>query len=815
MEAPYIVVVQGPRNSGKTTLIKSLVKHYTKQKLTDVRGPITLRANRKLRLCFYECPTEMSAMIDLAKIADLALLVVDASVGFELETFEFVSLLQNHGMPCVMGVLTHLDQFKENKALRKIKKQMKNKFTQEVYTGAKLFNLSGLKNDLFTDREIHNLSRFLSVLKWKIPSWRENSPYVLADRFEFKQETKEAVFHGYLRGASCKEDMVFIPGFGQYQLSGIQEVADPIPFVEQTDKKTHRTLKQKERQLYAPSSNVGMLKYDESTGYLNLPDRYVMFTKHEDEDTSTFTQGQTMVRQLQNSETTLNQKLSKEELVLLDDIQVGHSNTQPEEETQDLEALVSEIKNKMPKKETQEYLLDETIVTDLQTLVYGSHNQPLKKVMSKNQADSSRVNYKPRFDNVDMYIKLIKGRFMAGSDFTEDLMQEEEENPQEPLPEDPNAIKRGSYVKVEIQGMPEDIFEKIIPEFPVILCGMKPSECSLGFLKARFKRHKWNKKILKSKDPLVISIGWHRFQTVPMFCTEDMGTDRMRLVKYTPRSAFSLMVFFGPFVKVNTPVLAVQNLESEQFRVSGTGIVLELNHSFQIMKKLKLVGEPFKVFKNTAFVKGMFNSQLEVSKFEGAKIKTVSGIRGMVKKPVKEGTGPPGTFRATFEDKILMSDIVFIRTYYQIKLEKLYNPLINYARQRLLKTTYQVRQERGITAPDSKDSLYEPIVRQERNFQPLKVPKSLQQNLPFSLKEKAGPPKQKDETQAEILLSDREKKISSFLERLKTVKDFREKHEKQKQQKREEELQKKQKTEEQNKRSALSRKIKNRMVKKK
>jgi len=33
------------------------------------------------------------------------------------------------------------------------------------------------------------------------------------------------------------------------------------------------------------------------------------------------------------------------------------------------------------------------------------------------------------------------------------------------------------------------------------------------------------------------------------------------------------------------------------------------------MKKLKLIGEPVKIFRNTAFVKGMFNSDLEVAKF--------------------------------------------------------------------------------------------------------------------------------------------------------------------------------------------------------
>jgi len=52
------------------------------------------------------------------------------------------------------------------------------------------------------------------------------------------------------------------------------------------------------------------------------------------------------------------------------------------------------------------------------------------------------------------------------------------------------------------------------------------------------------------------------------------------------------------------------------------------------VKKLKLTGEPYKIFKNTAFIKNMFNSALEVSKFEGASIKTVSGIRGQVKKAI-------------------------------------------------------------------------------------------------------------------------------------------------------------------------------------
>ncbi len=79
-----MVVVQGSKSSGKTSIIRSLIKHYTKQKIDEVSGTITLRSNKKQRITIIECPNDITAMIDLSKIADVVLLVIDASLSFEM-----------------------------------------------------------------------------------------------------------------------------------------------------------------------------------------------------------------------------------------------------------------------------------------------------------------------------------------------------------------------------------------------------------------------------------------------------------------------------------------------------------------------------------------------------------------------------------------------------------------------------------------------------------------------------------------------------------------------------------------------------------
>ncbi|KGQ02177.1 hypothetical protein PAAG_11132 [Paracoccidioides lutzii Pb01] len=620
-EAPPIVVaVVGPPGVGKTTLVKSLIKRYTKQTLSSPAGPLTVVTSKRRRLTFLECPSDsLASMIDVAKIADIVLLMIDGNYGFEMETMEFLNSLSASGMPGnVFGILTHLDLFKKQSTLRQAKKRLKHRFWSELYQGAKLFYLSGVINGRYPDREIHNLSRFLSVMKNPRPLiWRNSHPYCLADRFlditaptaveENPKCDRTVALYGYLRGTNFPAlgARVHVPGVGDLSVSSIEALPDPCPtpfmdkaMAKATGKPGRRRLGEKQKLLFAPMSDVGGVLVDKDAVYIDVK-------------TSTFD------RDAENDE----KKGLGEQLVV--ELQ-GERKLLGQAESGDREGFAN-AKDGGDRQDEGRFGEDDW---------YEAQKAKLQKQLDINRAE---------FDFLDA---LSRARA--------------------------EGYKAGTYARIVLENVPCEFSTRFNPRFPVIVGGLAPTEDRFGYVQVRIKRHRWHKKILKTNDPLIFSLGWRRFQTTPVYSISDSRT-RNRMLKYTPEHMHCFGTFYGPLVAPNTGFCCVQSFSNKNpgFRIAATGVVLNVDETTEIVKKLKLTGYPYKIFRNTAFIKDMFTSAIEIAKFEGASIRTVSGIRGQIKRALSR---PEGHFRATFEDKILMSDIVFLRAWYPIKPHRYYNP---------------------------------------------------------------------------------------------------------------------------------------------
>lgn len=1156
---PVMVAVMGPKGVGKSTLIRSLVKIYSGQNITDTTGPITVVVNSKKRFTFFECPLDLFSMTDTAKIADLVLLLIDGSYGFEMETFEFLNILQLHGFPKVMGVLTHLDAFKSVKALQSTKKQIKHRFWTEIYKGAKLFDFMGVVNGKYRKHEVKRLSLHLNRVKFRPLVWKNTHSYMLIDRVEDVSQTnkkdgederlageKDVTLFGYVRGTHLKlSSKVHLLGVGDFPIHNMTILPDPCPVkgskdgaLENGDKKAIlNRKKQKETLLYAPMANVGRVSMDKDALYIEL--KNVHYTKKDqlyvsdqqkygsmgasdsmngavDEDGEETVTPMGLLRSMQSVKVGVDEQLQKNKRSLSlfansnndeegddydededdeqdvdeedgysenddeeDEDNEGEDDGNDEEEDDEEEEDQSdddddddndieeaEQIDELPSYENHDNDVDVkgsklpafrsgvpvAVKDDIMKLVYGDdwaansssksqskQNKPSQRERTDdseedddffsikkpsfssksnlggaynrvwqdiNRIDSSRFGLKQfLFANgtsfstgpTTNYLKavshssstsskktvatgssgsvgyaLLRTRFVTGGfknpikandntgtdeeeeggsddeaygDF-EDLEgneggntnsmkkkqqrnesgsedddessdelddeeaqdlenekideelrklnaqkkslfkmkfdqqydkkkqgegsdeeggkdnegdenggkkkgkkgsgkrgeEEEEEEEDDSLDilkqaqeqqaaltlrtreefADVNDVAKlqyvgaaaGKYVRIHLRGVPAEFLDCFSSKRPVIIGGLSGNEAGVGYVTARVKRHRWHRRVLKSQDPIIVSLGWRRYQSIPVYSTTD-ANDRQRYLKYTPEHMHCMVTFYGPLVAPNTGILAYQVVHNTttNFRIALTGTTMETSATPEVVKKLKLVGSPVKIYKNTAYITGMFTSNLEVAKFEHAKIKTVSGIRGTIKKALTErsdaemiggkgkhdkvGGYAPGTFRATFEDKILISDIIICRLWVPVNMKDFYNPVLSLLAAPdtvaqssdgtgqsltgkseaaggvvLMRTTAQLRKDYQVAQQVDKDSVYKQITRTQRDFGKVRVSAKLQAALPYASKPKLPKAKNPENylSRRAVVLEPEEKKARALVQTLMTIK---------------------------------------------
>lgn len=95
------------------------------------------------------------------------------------------------------------------------------------------------------------------------------------------------------------------------------------------------------------------------------------------------------------------------------------------------------------------------------------------------------------------------------------------------------GLRQGLYVRIVIRDVPAAFTDGFSAQSPLILGGLLPHETAMGLIQARVKRHRWHRRILKSNDPLIFSVGWRRYQSIPIYSLEDINERQRCVATYT------------------------------------------------------------------------------------------------------------------------------------------------------------------------------------------------------------------------------------------------------------------------------------------
>ena len=195
-----------------------------------------------------------------------------------------------------------------------------------------------------------------------------------------------------------------------------------------------RNLKDKERVLYAPYTNIGSMNFEKTTGYINIPDQNVVYTRIDDDDeaglgdglggvdasnTKELNEGQKIVFKLQDTQKTINNR-DMEQPMLLGNIKLEGDN----EQKQIADQLISvpedfgfKAKIEAQKSLDQQTLFREREVDSLKDLIYGKQDELMTVEEYELENDTLRFDISPikleRFKGQG-YKRLLKKKFVTG-----------------------------------------------------------------------------------------------------------------------------------------------------------------------------------------------------------------------------------------------------------------------------------------------------------------------------------------------------------------------------------------------------------------
>eukprot|EP01018_Ginkgo_biloba_P009491 Gb_29644 [translate_table: standard] len=667
----------------------------------------------KLRCTVMEAPrADLQSCLEMAKVADIIAFVASTEASSEGGLHnsyidpvgnQCLSMFRAQGLPSTVGLIIDLPI--DSKKKQESKKACISSLSAEFPEDCKILSAD-------TVEDCHKLLRHFSEQRLSAPQWRNQRSFVMAQQVDIATDSGSSnlLLSGFVRARGLSvNQLVHVPGAGDFQMSQIDVLEDPLPIHE------HQKHKMDSMQLDDNSQSQKVIRSllpDASEQELvlveNVPDPLAgeqtwpteeeiaeaarnnkqkklkkkvlprgmsdyqaawiadeTDDEYETDDGNGPVDGMVLDREEQRDGDHEGSALFGEASLAIDQISVSFTSKDYDEETQtDMMAEDENLTQEEMQAEIQRlkaaHAQDEEFPDEVDTPMDVPARQRFAKYRGLKSFRTSTWDPKEslpqeyaRIFAFDNFARTHKHVLAKAKDVDNGSVD--------------GCVNVGAYVRLHIKGVPLDVATKYLHTYkkqPVVACGLLQHESKMSVLHFSIRKHDSYTDPIKSKESLVFHAGFRQFSARPIFSSDDLNVDKHKLERFLRPGRFTVASIFAPICFSPLPLVVFKdnNMEAIGHKIAAFGSLRSVDPDRIILKKVILTGYPQRVSKVKAIVRFMFHNPEDVRWFKPVELWTKYGRRGRIREPV----GTHGAMKCIFDGIVQQRDTVCISLYKRV-----------------------------------------------------------------------------------------------------------------------------------------------------
>ena len=603
---------------------------------------------------FTLCPSpygDLQSLLDLAKVCDSVLFLFSVGEPISEWAEEVISVLMAQGLPTPLHAVIGLQGIPQ-KDRGQTRSAVSSVVSHLLPIDSKLFNLD-------TETEAGSILRAVSEQKRRGLGYRDNRPYLYSEETQYDASTLTLSVSGYLRGKPLSPNqLVHVPGIGEFQVSLIDTRSDPCPF----GGSRHGAMELEEGvvRLYPePSlqeSLISEAEVDPMEGEQTWPSKEELRPVRAGSSWIPDLEGQDSSGSESDEETPGARADSDSEHLSIGserELDSGHSvsmdtaeydrSCDPREEREQLERLRAQ-------GEDSRFPDERDTPTDLSARVRFAKYRGLQ---------SFRTSPWDAEENLPAdYARIFK--FHSFRATQRRVMRQEHGE----------GDVTGLYITVHLKDFPANL-ASVLPSASMVLFGLLQFEQKMSLMHFTVKRASPCKEIIKSKDPLLIHAGCRRFVANPIYSQHTTG-DKHKFELFFRGGGTYVASVYAPITFTPCPILMFTSPSpaSPAPQLVATGSVLSAGPDRVVCKRIVLSGHPFKIHSRSAVVRYLLFNREDILWFKPIQLRTKYGRAGNIKEPL----GTHGHMKCSFDKQLKAQDTILMSLYKRVYPKWTYSP---------------------------------------------------------------------------------------------------------------------------------------------